>query len=243
MKLTVRQVGSAGLLFYASAITAPEGTYAQEVNPATGQETIEVSSPQASLGTEITLSYGVTLTTNYISKGLTQTDDGPAVQPYLELGYGIGYVGLWASNASFDDVEDIELDVSVGIRPEFGDMSFDLGFVQYFYRDDPEDYGELYLFGEYAPSEEWSAKFQYYREVYADKDWLYLGASYSGLPWDWTLSGGVGSDFGSGDFSESSIAADIGVTGQISENASYDFRVHDSSIEGSRFIASISFFN
>lgn len=230
------------MLLCASAISFPKAGYAQDVNPATGEDIEEVSSPLSS-DSEISFSYGVTLTTNYISKGLTQTDNDPAVQPYLEIGYGIGYFGLWASNASFDGVEDTELDVSIGIRPEYGAMSFDFGFVQYFYQDDPADYGELYLFGKYTPSEDWAVKLQYYREVYANKDWLYLGGSYSRLPWGLTLSGGIGSDFGSNDFSEDSVAADIGVTGQLGDNVSYDLRAHDSSIEGARFIASISFFN
>lgn len=215
---------------------------AQEVDPTTGADVPGVAAPEpAAAGVQF--SYGVGLTTNYISKGLTQTDNGPAVQPYLEMGYGIGYFGLWASNASFGGVEDTELDVSIGARPEFGNMSFDVGFVQYFYQEDPNDYGEVYLFGKYTPNDQTSLKFQYYHEVYADKDWLYVGGSYSGLPWDLTISGGIGTDFGTSGFSEDSVAADIGVSGDISDNAAYDFRVSDSSIEGARFIASISFYN
>jgi uncharacterized protein (TIGR02001 family) len=192
---------------------------------------------------ELEFSYGVDLVTNYISKGLTQTDNDPAIQPYVEVTYGLGYFGLWASNASFGGDKDIELDVSVGIRPEFGKLSLDLGFAQYLYRDDEEDYGEAYIFGDYAANDQLGLNFKYYREVYAEKDWFYVGAEYSGLPWDLTLSGGIGTDFGTDAFSEDSVAADIGVSGDISENASFDFRASDSSIEGSRFIATLSFYN
>jgi hypothetical protein len=118
----------------AAIMTAPS-VRAQEVNPTTGEEAQGLPAPEAE-GQRVQFSYGVGLTTNYISKGLTQTDNQPAIQPYLELGYGIGYLGFWASNASFGGVNDNELDVSIGARPEFGKWSFDLGFVQYFYQKD-----------------------------------------------------------------------------------------------------------
>ncbi|MCF1708264.1 TorF family putative porin [Tabrizicola sp. J26] len=218
------------------------GARAQETNPTTGEALPGVPAP-ATEGAKFQLSYGVGLTTNYISKGLTQTDNQPAMQPYVELGYGIGYVGLWASNASFGGVYDNELDVSIGIRPGFGKWSFDLGFVQYFYQKDDADYGEAYLFGKYALNDQVTLKAQYYHEVYANKDWLYVGGSYSDLPWDLTVSGGVGSDFGTNDFSEDSVAADIGVTKDLGDHASIDIRASYSSIEGNRLIASLAFFN
>lgn len=245
MKVSIARTTLAGSLICAAlflTMVASTAALAQETLPETGTVAEGIPAP-ASGSPQFQLSYGVGLTTNYVSKGLTQTDNGPAVQPYLELGYGIGYAGLWASNASFGGVEDTELDVSIGVRPEFGALSLDLGFVQYFYQEDPNDYGEAYLFAKYQPSDATTLKFQYYHEVYANKDWLYLGAAYAGLPWSLTLSGGIGTDFGTSGFSEDSVAADIGISGDISSNAGYDFRVSNSSIEGARFIASISFYN
>jgi hypothetical protein len=58
-----------------------------------------------------------------------------------------------------------------------------------------------------------------------------------------TLSGGVGTDFGTSDFSEDSVAADIGVSRDFGDHASFDLRANYSSIEGNRLIASLSFFN
>lgn len=235
--------GAGSLACLALVTTGMAATWAQAQDassePGTGateNAVLEASKPK------ITFSYGAGFTTNYVSKGLTQTDDDPAFQPWLELGYGIGYFGLWASNASFGGVDDVEVDVSIGLRPEFGNLSFDLGFVQYFYREDDEDYGEAYLFGKYSPNDNLYVKFQYFHEVYADKDWLYLGGGYSKLPWGLTLSGGVGTDFGTNDFSEDSVAADIGVSGDISDHASFDFRASNSSIEDARLIATLSFY-
>lgn len=236
MELSGPKSSGAGRLIYGVALIATiigSGAVAQDIVTGSGNQ-----SPQ------FAFSYGVDLTTNYLSKGLTQTDDGPAVQPYAEFGYGPAYFGLWASNASFGGAEDTELDVSIGVRPEFGDLTLDLGFAQYFYQEDDADYGEAYLFADYAASENVSLSLKYYREVYADKDWVYVGAGYSDLPWGLTASGGVGSDLGSDDnFSEDSVAVDFGISGDISENGSFDFRVSDSSIEGTRFYATISFYN
>lgn len=224
------------------AVLVGSAAQGQEVNPTTGGEVQGIQEPDAQ-NRQLQFSYGVGLTTNYISKGLTQTDDEPAIQPYLEMGYGIGYIGLWASNASFGGVYDNELDVSIGARPQFGKLALDVGFVQYFYQKDDADYGEAYLFGKYALSDETTLKFQYYHEVYANKDWLYLGAGYSGLPWGLTVSGGVGTDFGTSDFSEDSVAADIGLSKDLGDHATFDLRANYSSIEGDRLIASLSFFN
>lgn len=203
-KLESARPGRAGLLLTCAALIgqiAATGARAQEVDPTTGNE-VAVAPVPVEQGSPFTFSFGVGLTTNYISKGLTQTEDGPAIQPYAEIGYGIGYLGFWASNAKFGGVSDTELDVSIGVRPEFGNLALDLGFVQYFYQEDPADYGEAYLFGEYTLNDQASVKVQYYHEVYANNDWLYLGGAYSGLPWGLTLSGGIGSDFGTSGFSE-----------------------------------------
>jgi uncharacterized protein (TIGR02001 family) len=79
------------------------------------------------------LAFGATVTSNYISKGSTQTSDRPAIQPYAELSYGIFYGSVWGSNVRFDGVDDVEIDLAAGIRPTLGNASFDIGFIQYLY--------------------------------------------------------------------------------------------------------------
>ncbi len=192
---------------------------------------------------ELDINYGVDFTTNYISKGFTQSDDDPAVQPYVEFSYGSVYLELWASNASFGGDKDIEYDVGVGYRPELGDLELDIGFVQYFYRDDKTNYGEAYAFGNYDLTDQTSLGFKYYREVYADQDWLYLQASQAGLPWDLTISGGVGTDFGSRNLSETAVSSDIGLTKDFGDHTAFDVRAHYNTDEGARLLATLSFFN
>ena len=80
----------------------------------------------SALAQELSFSYGVGITSNYISKGSTQTEDRPAIQPYVEASYGLFYAGLWASNVRFGGATDIEYDVYAGITPSWGNVELDL---------------------------------------------------------------------------------------------------------------------
>lgn len=192
---------------------------------------------------ELSFSYGVDITSNYISKGSTQTEDRPAIQPYFEAAYGLFYAGLWASNVRFGGVSDIEYDVYAGITPSWGNFDFDLGFVRYLYRDDNTNYGEAYVKADWAVSDRVTLGVDYYREVYADQNWVYLNAEYTALPWDLTLSGGVGSDFGSRALSSDKYAVDIGLSRDIANNASVDLRFYGGNFDDEPVVFSISFFN
>lgn len=192
----------------------------------------------------IEINYGLDITSNYISKGFTQTEDKPAIHPYVEFAYGQAYVEFWGSNTSFGGISDIEFDAAVGVSPQLGPIGIDLGFVQYFYRDDKTDYGEAYLFANYAFSEDSFVEFRYYREVYSDFNTFYFQCGVSDLSsWDLSLSGGVGSDFGSRNQSEDAIYTDFGLTKGLGDNAANDLRAYYSTIEGCRIVMTLSFFN
>lgn len=75
------------------------------------------------------IAFGVTLTSDYIGRGVSWTDGGAAIQPWAELTVGWFYAGYWGSNVTGD----WEHDLSVGIRPELGPFTFDIGYVQYLY--------------------------------------------------------------------------------------------------------------
>lgn len=95
------------------------------------------------------VAFGAAVTSDYVSRGISQTDGDPAVQGYVELDYGLAYAGVWASNVDFG-ADDTELDFSVGIRPETDSAAFDLGWVQYVYANDiSPTYGEAYALIEY----------------------------------------------------------------------------------------------
>jgi uncharacterized protein (TIGR02001 family) len=91
------------------------------------------------------VAFGAAFTTDYISRGITQTDHHAAVQGYIEPSIGIFYAGIWASNVAFGGVGDVEVDYYAGIRPEFDNLSFDFGYLQWTYLNDPaSNGGEFY---------------------------------------------------------------------------------------------------
>lgn len=93
------------------------------------------------------LSVGIAITSDYISRGITNSDSKPAIQAYLEPSYGPIYAGVWTSNVDYGEgFEGAEIDTSFGFRAEIGATSVDIGYVHYFYapEDTSPDYGEFF---------------------------------------------------------------------------------------------------
>jgi uncharacterized protein (TIGR02001 family) len=94
---------------------------------------------------EATFSGNVAMTTDYVFRGLTQTD-GPAIQGGFDYANGMFYAGAWGSNVNFGNT--MELDLYAGVKPVTGPVSWDLGVVGYLYPgSDPSptfDYVEFY---------------------------------------------------------------------------------------------------
>jgi uncharacterized protein (TIGR02001 family) len=97
---------------------------------------------------EVTAS--VTLVSDYVFRGISQTDGGAAIQGSFDWSSDIFYAGVWASNVNFGATEatelaSMELDAYVGITPTTGPISWDLSLVGYFYPngDDEIAGGEL----------------------------------------------------------------------------------------------------
>lgn len=94
---------------------------------------------------EATFSGNVAMTTDYVFRGLTQTD-GPAIQGGFDYANGIFYAGTWGSNVNFGN--NMELDLYAGVKPVTGPVTWDLGVVGYLYPgSDPSptfDYVEFY---------------------------------------------------------------------------------------------------
>jgi uncharacterized protein (TIGR02001 family) len=95
----------------------------------------------------LTVAYNIGLYSQYIFRGLTQTDRGPAVQGGVDLTHSSGfYLGAWASNISWlrDDWEGsgspykkgghAEIDLYGGYRYTFSSgLGLDIGALQYIY--------------------------------------------------------------------------------------------------------------
>lgn len=89
------------------------------------------------------ISTNLTATSNYIWRGVTQTDDAAAIQGGAD--YTINkhfYAGAWTSNIA----SDTELDVYAGYTNKFGAFDFDAGLITYQYLGDSgrDDFTEAY---------------------------------------------------------------------------------------------------
>ena len=73
-------------------------------------------------------------TSDYIFRGVSQTDGDPAFQAGVDFSYGILYAGIWGSNT--DDAftnSSAEIDFYAGIKPVLGPVTFDFGVIYYSY--------------------------------------------------------------------------------------------------------------
>jgi uncharacterized protein (TIGR02001 family) len=90
--------------------------------------------PSTVLAEDLSFNGGVTVTSNYLSDGLSETGNSPAIQPYFELAKNGFYAGIWATNLKDDAGNRAELDLSFGYRGETGSgLGYDLGYTQYLY--------------------------------------------------------------------------------------------------------------
>ena len=88
----------------------------------------------------------ISVTNNYLWRGVTQTDDQAAVQGGLDYSHASGaYVGTWLSNVDFGDDTGYELDLYGGYGLELGEVGLDVGALYYaFPAGDDLDVLELY---------------------------------------------------------------------------------------------------
>lgn len=110
------------------------------------------AAPQVTQATELTANAG--LTSNYVFRGLTQTDDGIAVQGGVDYIHDLGfYAGAWASNVELTAGDKgYETDLYAGYNFKLNeDIIFDVGYITYLYTSvngDP-DASEIYFGGSY----------------------------------------------------------------------------------------------
>jgi uncharacterized protein (TIGR02001 family) len=100
-----------------------------------------------------------TFATDYVFRGISQTNEDPAIQGSLDYAHPVGfYVGLWGSNVDESISKgNIELDFYAGYGRElFNNFSFDLSIIYYLYPGSGDghepDYVEGHLGLSYALS-------------------------------------------------------------------------------------------
>jgi uncharacterized protein (TIGR02001 family) len=123
---------------------------------------------------DLTLSANVGLFSNYVFRGITQTNEKPAVQGGFDLAHKSGfYLGTWASNVSW--ISDLTPGVSASMEWDFyggykgslpADFGYDLGVLYYWYP------------GNYSQAPEGYVKPDT-TELYAALSWKFLSLKYS----------------------------------------------------------------
>ena len=100
-------------------------------------------------------SASVALSTDYMWRGASQTDNEAALSGSFDYNHASGlYAGVWASNVDIDgrngqSTVDIEIDGYFGFANEIQDtgIGYDVGFMRYFFpgEDHRLDWNEVYL--------------------------------------------------------------------------------------------------
>lgn len=131
-----------------------------------------------------TVSGNFGLTTDYVFRGVTQTQHTPAVQGGFDYSHTSGiYLGTWASNVSwvkeggFKNNSSLEVDLYGGYKGAVGDVGYDLGVITYYYPGDQAT-------GATDPDT---------TEIYVGASWKYVSLKYSYAASDYFIGwGGVG---------------------------------------------------
>lgn len=196
------------------------------------------------------LSYNLGVASDYVFRGVSQTQEDPQVFAGADLSAGKLYAGTWASNVDFGDKTDAEVDLYAGYKPTVGAATLDLGVIYYGYVGAPKgaDYGNVEVKAAasipagkgglgaavfYSPDSFGAAKEAVYYE---------LNGSYP-IAAKWTVSGAVGRQAyeGSGDYTTWNVGAAYALTDKLS----LDLRYHDTDEHGfgktygSRAVASL----
>ena len=88
------------------------------------------------------ISGSITMATDYVYRGITQTDEEPTIQGSFDYGHESGfYAGVWASNIDF--AGSIEMDWYAGFANEVGGLGYDFMILYYSYPGADDDAAEL----------------------------------------------------------------------------------------------------
>jgi uncharacterized protein (TIGR02001 family) len=162
---------------------------------------------------DLEISANMAITSNYVWRGMTQTNESPAIQGGIDLGYKGFYLGTWGSNISWtdNDSSSLEADFYAGYAGEAFGIGYDLGYIYYAYPNETNanDFDEAYIglskdFGDFGIS----GKYSYAVDSNIDtSDYWEVGAS-AKLPWEVTLSAGYG-DWTENDFAGSNYIVSL----------------------------------
>ena len=172
----------------------PAAEVVQDEAPADEAEAAEEESPN--------LTWNLAVTSDYVFRGITQTNYKPALQAGIDFNFGDSgwYVGGWASNVDFNDPDgpDLEFDAYVGWSHDFSDQwNLDLSAVHYAYAGQRNAYGSI-DYAEVIGALTWNETLTFsvgYAPDYSNLDytstWVGLAGSWE-IGNDFSINAGVG---------------------------------------------------
>lgn len=162
------------------------------------------SDSNGDLPDDLEASASVAMTTDYIWRGVSQTDNDPAIQGSFDIAHASGlYAGAWASSYEFGNGASMELDLYGGFSNDVDLMgtaiTYDFGWLHYEYPGaSAANFDEFYVGLGGSPIDNMNVSFYYYFGLDIDNDdfgdYRDLSADYT-LPeelWGITLLGHLG---------------------------------------------------
>lgn len=185
---------------------------------------------------EVEVSGNVALSTDYVWRGISQSDGDMAISGGFDVTAGSFYAGTWASNIDFNDASDanIEWDFYAGFGGGFGESTawWDIGLIAYFYPDaDDEDYDFVELYAGVGNDFENGFGLSGYIYLDPDNENVYLeGAASYAVTDTFSVDGSVGnySFDGGGDYT----AFSFGGTYSTSVGVDLDLRYWNTDADG-----------
>lgn len=186
--------------------------------------------PLLAAAEESSLSVDLALVSDYRFRGISQTDEKPALQAGVNWDSGMGfYATLWGSQVDFGTEADVELDGIVGYAGSLGDdWGYDIGLIHYNYPGESGlNFTEVFThisFGDFSAGLNYSDEFgkdgpeSYYSHVAYSTEfvetWTFTAQlaytqsdAWDGYYKDWTLS--LEKDFGPFSATVSWIGTDL----------------------------------
>jgi uncharacterized protein (TIGR02001 family) len=190
--------------------------------------------PAVAHAEEADFSFSLTGATDYVWRGVSQSDNNPAVFATAQVNYGQFYLGAGAENVDFLGI-DTEYDIWGGWSAPVGSVTLDVGFVRYGYVDAPSGadldtieakVGVSTTFGQATVG----AAVYFTDDYFATEDeatYVEVNGRYA-LNDKWSVSGAVAQqDFSGGDYT----TWNVGVGYALAENVSLDVRYSDTDLD------------
>lgn len=173
---------------------------------------------------EGTVSYNVGVTSDYVWRGVTQTDENAAIQGGIDYTNGMFYAGTWASNVDFGGKADYELDLYAGVKPIAGNFTFDIGVLAYLYpQEDDLNFEEVKLGVSHPLGKGTIGAAAYFNTDDNFEDYFEVNAAYP-LTDKVSVSGAFG-DYGTYN------TWNLGGAYALTSNLSVDLRYHDTDVD------------